>query len=313
YQPGARSPLRGHEPALAACLGRQDHTSGVLVVDLSFAPAGAVTQAIAHGTTSQATRNCIAAAVQQITRSEAGPPRQRCSLAFGALPLAGAPGVELTPDAIQWDGTPVARPADHAADGGATATIPPLVAAAQPFAQPFTDAVAIRGPVMLRPHDATPMHLVNLAARSLHAAGIEDVVYAAQDGAGWRALARDLELPVVPVPVGTGERWYGRARGMQHALAMRVDPDGVWLVLSQSGEAQHIPANAGALDGVALEQALRAHKASAAFADRADLELAGSGAVPYRTVLDALARAAAAGFGDAVLMTPEAQSARPER
>lgn len=194
YVPGDLNPLRGHAPAVLACL---HHAYGVGLVDFDA-------QVAVRGVAPDEAA-CIAQVAKQVTTA-AG---QTCAFAFGTMPVDALPAVDLDID-VRWNGT---RVADLAAVAGA-ATVQPLVAAIR--ATPRAD-VPIRGPVLVRAKPATPMAVVLPVVMSIYAAGAADALIAIEGPAGWQ-LPLSIELPVVPVPVGTGAAWTGAAGALRITL-----------------------------------------------------------------------------------------------
>ena len=99
-------------------------------------------------------------------------------------------------------------------------------------------------------------------------------------------------------------------------LSVLVQADRIWVGLSRVNEFQEIPKLAeGEQDWVKFETTLKEHKASAFFADRADLEIAAESTtqspVRYQDVIRAMDYAIKVGFIDVGLSDPAGLAARP--
>ncbi len=99
-------------------------------------------------------------------------------------------------------------------------------------------------------------------------------------------------------------------------LSVLVQADRIWVGLSRVNEFQEIPKLAeGDQDWVKFETTLKEHKASAFFADRADLEIAAESTtqspVKYQDVIRAMDYAIKVGFIDVGLSDPAGLAARP--
>lgn len=99
-------------------------------------------------------------------------------------------------------------------------------------------------------------------------------------------------------------------------LSVLVQADRIWVGLSRVNEFQEIPKLAeGDQDWVKFETTLKEHKASAFFADRADLEIAAESTtqspVVYQDVIRAMDYAIKVGFIDVGLSDPAGLAARP--
>ena len=177
---------------------------------------------------------------------------------------------------------------------------------------PTGPALIVSPPWIVRPTPTTPTPAVVRAAASAREAGA-DVVLAAQRGADWRLLEPLLTFPVVPVPLATGGTWH---RLLPHpgpfqdlgpprrpVLAVRVGRDAI--TITETARAPEAVPRAGDA-GAALAAALRQRKASPAFADRADLQLAGDDDTTWADVVLAIDAAHAAGFVHWRLASPRA-------
>ena len=99
-------------------------------------------------------------------------------------------------------------------------------------------------------------------------------------------------------------------------LSVLVQADRIWVGLSRVNEFQEIPKLAeGDQDWVKFETTLKEHKASAFFADRADIEIAAESTtqqpVKYQDVIQAMDYAVKVGFIDVGLSDPAGLAARP--
>ncbi len=257
---------------------------------------------------------------KKVKREAAGPTAQRCSLAFGVMPDDDAPVIAITADAISYNGAQISK-LPVLKD---TRTIEPLYdrvkqKTAAAFA-PSAPVVAIQGPGMIRPLPTTPMYVVNRVIGNIVSGG-DDFLLAAQNATGWRLLrSLTTTLPVVPVPVGTGGSW-NRSKSASGSLVVMDDVERVhlsvlvtkeqiWLGLSRVNEFQEIKLGTGT-EWDALAKTLAAHKQSAFFVDRTDLEVAGDDLVPYSQVVRVIDAVTAAGFDSWVVKDPHALSATP--
>ena len=98
-------------------------------------------------------------------------------------------------------------------------------------------------------------------------------------------------------------------------LSVLVQADRIWVGLSRVNEFQEIPKKGDSHDWEKLETTLKEHKASAFFADRADLEIAAESTtqspVKYQDVIRAMDYAIKVGFIDVGLSDPAGLAARP--
>lgn len=98
-------------------------------------------------------------------------------------------------------------------------------------------------------------------------------------------------------------------------LSVLVQADRIWVGLSRVNEFQEIPKKAEDQDWEKFETTLKEHKASAFFADRADLEIAAESTtqspVKYQDVIHAMDVAVKVGFIDVGLSDPAGLAARP--
>lgn len=98
-------------------------------------------------------------------------------------------------------------------------------------------------------------------------------------------------------------------------LSVLVQADRIWVGLSRVNEFQEIPKTAEGHDWGKFETTLKDHKASAFFADRADVEIAAESTtaapVKYQDVIKAMDVAVKVGFIDVGLSDPAGLAARP--
>ena len=98
-------------------------------------------------------------------------------------------------------------------------------------------------------------------------------------------------------------------------LSVLVQSDRIWVGLSRVNEFQEIPKKGDDQDWDKLETTLKEHKASAFFADRSDIEVAGESTVQspvvYQDIIHAMDVAVKVGFIDVGLTDPAGLAARP--
>jgi biopolymer transport protein ExbD len=101
----------------------------------------------------------------------------------------------------------------------------------------------------------------------------------------------------------------------QVTLSVLVQSDKIWVGLSRVNEFAEIPKKAEDQDWDKLEATLKEHKASAFFADRADIEIAAESTtaapVKYQDIIHAMDLAVKVGFIDVGLSDPQGLAARP--
>ena len=99
-------------------------------------------------------------------------------------------------------------------------------------------------------------------------------------------------------------------------LSVLVQADRIWVGLSRVNEFQEIPKKGEEQDWEKFETTLKEHKASAFFADRSDIEVAGESTtqspVTYQDVIHAMDVAVKVGFIDVGLTDPAGLAARPQ-
>ena len=202
YVPDARNPLLDHKAAVAACLTKP---YGIGLVQLGD-------EIEVQGVEAQAA-TCIANVAKQVKDKS----NQTCSFAYGTMPVAELPAIEID-TAIRWAGQPVVE--TSAVTGGSF--IAPLAQAIRSTPRP--PGLVIRGPVVVRAAATTPIKVVSLAVASASAAGEHDAIVLTKDG----TLPFPLDLPAVPVPSGTGTSWTDDGASISLVvLADGVTVDGV--------------------------------------------------------------------------------------
>ncbi len=299
HHPGDRNPLAPLEAGLVECFRAQQKPYGVMVVDLAYDATGAVTTATPHGIDGDAFKACVTTVGKQAKRIDPATASERCSIAFGVMPREDAPAIDLTRDAITWNKHVIA---DAALSDAITAHVKAASTAA--------DAVAIGGPIVIRPFDTTPMKLVDRVVATATAAG-GNFVLAAQDGAGWRLL-RPLELPVVPVATGTGGSWNSFVSPRvptdpdRVSLTILLQPAQIWLGTS-ADDFIKVPAR----EWSTLEQKLATLKSSPELAKRTDVEIAGEDTVTYTDIVHVIDLATSVGFTRWTLVDPRSASTQP--
>jgi len=99
-------------------------------------------------------------------------------------------------------------------------------------------------------------------------------------------------------------------------LSILVQSERIWVGLSRVNEFQEIPKKGEDHDWDKFETTLKEHKASAFFADRSDIEIAGESTsqapVEYKNVIRAMDLAVKVGFIDVGLTDPAGLAARPQ-
>jgi biopolymer transport protein ExbD len=99
-------------------------------------------------------------------------------------------------------------------------------------------------------------------------------------------------------------------------LSVLVQADRIWVGLSRVNEFQEIPKKGDQQDWEKLETTLKEHKASAFFADKSSIEVAGESTsqapVPYQDVIHTMDVAIKVGFIDVGLTDPAGLAARPQ-
>jgi hypothetical protein len=289
YQPGAASALAELRILLLDCFRKQDKRHAAVVFDL--AP-GAIT---AHGIDHPAFNKCLASIGSQVKVTTP----LRCAATFGTGGVGSLPAIDVTADAIMMFGKKVTEPvAVMAGDPDPWWKIESVSKAAQERVKATIESKApltLHGPIVVRPLPATPMKVVTKLVHTLIAAG-EDPLLAAQRNGAWQ-LVRNYQLPVVPVPTGTGGSWNSDSPGDSIfageddvvRLSVLVEKNDVWVAPSLVEGGKRVPF-------AKLKAELAAYKAGKHFADREDIEIAGADDVPYSRVIEAIDIASGAGF-----------------
>jgi hypothetical protein len=238
------------------------------------------------------------------------------------MPIADLPSIEITAESIKYDGVPIAdvRAVDPRINKDAPVfKIEALFAKIEADVKrdrAVTAPITIVGPRVVRPVDTTSIEVVNKVLSTILVGG-GDFVLAASKDQSWRLLNL-VSVPVVPVPRGTGGGWNVRKSRTPRfddesvQLSILVQPDRIWVGLSRVNEFQDIPALANKQpDLEKLRKTLKAHKASAFFADRNDIEIAGE-QVTYLEVVRAIDIARDVGFIDFRMTPATGLAARPQ-
>lgn len=288
---GLASPLITIRDPLVACATASPAKFGAAVVELAYEPTGSVGAATVFGIDDPTLKACVLAAASRITRpgSGSGAGRQRCSFAFGDMPISALATIDVS------EGT-VGAPA----------------AAVRPW--PATELV-VRDPFMVRADDATPMKTVTETWLSILEAG-DDFVLAARRAEGWKLL-RPMTFPVVPVPFGSGRHWaplIGSAPPNTVddlvTLSITITATEVWVgfartnVLEPISRDEHVGEN--------LRAVLARHKRSTWFAAQPRIEIAADDDVTWGAMVMAIDAAGAAGFPDWRITLPALLRARPQ-
>jgi biopolymer transport protein ExbD len=236
------------------------------------------------------------------------------------MPVSALPSVDITADAITFEGKHVAGVKSIMAETTTSAQIPELADAVSKKSKQAIAAtappVALHGPVIVKPLDATPMQLVWRVLMSVVSAG-DDVVLASEHAGTWTLLS-PIAFPVVPVPLATGAPWHqlklaslaSLDEDERVVLSVLVTKDKVWVGLSRVNEFTEFDRGPD-LEKKLLEN-LQQQKQSAFFADRTDIEIAGDDDVTYGDVVHVLHTVNTAGFTDWRLSHPQRLAARPD-
>ncbi len=298
YTPGASNPFAAQAAALSDCLQRGSSRYGAFVVELAFDPSGAVKTATTSGLTDEAAKTCVTELAEAANRPPHVGPNERCSIAYGAMPIDVEHPLTLDGQTLTIDRRPIDF--DHL-----QSTLDARVAAAKGG----NAVLQLFGPIVLEPSDATPMSSVYRAIRAILDAGDDFVL--ARHAATWKLLV-PLELPVVPVPLGSGGRWNrfeasqppGMTPTARTAVIVTVKPQQITLAVGEN-QIKFWARDAMVRDKLAA--ALQALKASRDFSGRTDLELAGYDDATYGDLLILVDLATAAGFVDWQLTTPRSE------
>lgn len=100
-------------------------------------------------------------------------------------------------------------------------------------------------------------------------------------------------------------------------LSVLVSADDVWIGVSRVNDVERVPRTAAGYDWDRVEALLTAHKASAGFSDKTDIEIAAASTpdhpVDYRSLIAAMDVAVRAGFTDVGITDPAGLMMRPQR
>ncbi len=309
--PKAPSPLRGHEPALTTCLGKQPAGHGVAVIELDIDAAGSIESSTVHGLGGELAA-CVAAATKQITVKGGTPGVQRCPVAFGSMPIDRATSVSITSKGLFLADKQLADPAALAAAASSPQMkLAPLYQALSP---PTTQedapppVVEINGPIVVRPTGDTPMKEVTRVLVTIAMAGRAPELATTAE-TGWRLL-RDTPLPLVPVARpdahGAGVAPLGAV------ISMLVRKDSIWIGTSGAGAAVAPTTLPSGPDLTRqLEATLGGLGKSPPFAGRRDLEIAAEDDVPYGQLVAVVEATTRAGFADWEVGAAQSLSAAP--
>lgn len=304
YQPGALNPLRPERAAFETCFRASATHAGVAVFELVYDPAGKAERATVHGLDDPKLVTCLTSAASKV-KSMGATGIERCSLAFGELPLSTLPSLDISADAITLGTTKLTTTEaviSQSSPGKVPAIFDAIAARVKKVTAASAPVVSRHGPLVLRPVDTTKMNVVTSAVASVIAAG-DDLVFASQSGSEWTLLTpMSLPLPLVPVPFGTGGMWNDvkvPGRGASESadrtvLSVHIGKSKVALAVSKSWDVVSFSRDATAVQ--ALGDALKARKASPDFANRDDIEIAIDGELTYADYVAVVRAAIAAGF-----------------
>jgi hypothetical protein len=283
-----------------------------------------VTNATVHGLDDKQLVTCVTTAAKRVRRASPTGAAERCSLAYGQMPVAELPALAIAEDAITLMGNTLAESKALFADTNPDWKLPAVTEAITRRVSAVTSqsspVVSAHGPLVVQPVDSARMKVVNRVLASVLASG-DDFVLAVNNGATWDLLT-PLALPVVPVPFGTGGVWNHIRAGSHSTDSAMRDPErisisilvreaSVWLGLSRVNESTEIKRDAATLQS--LGAALRAHRERAQLKGRTDVEIAVEDPVAYRDFVGVVQTAVAEGFVDWQLTDPSSLSARPMR
>jgi hypothetical protein len=291
YAASLQNPLREATGPLEQCFRRNPTHVGAVVVDFTYDPAGHVIAAETHGLDDKATIDCVVAVAKQQVRATPAVTSERCGLVFGRTAITEAPGIDLD--------------VTSKLDGKVVQMNDLETALAGPVATP----IAIHGPLVMRIVPTVGMDRVYKVLDHVMKSD-SDFVLAADRNNGFE-LFYQMELPVVPVPRGTGARWNRVKSPLSDALLDRVTlsllvtKQGTYVGVSRVNELTI------AATPDKLADALKDEKASAFFADRSDIEIAADREMTYADLTTAIDAAMKAGFTDFQITDPEGLAARP--
>jgi len=226
-QPRAPSLLAGREKDLVQCFRRQNgRRYGAAVVDLSLDQNGHAQDVSVRGWGQSSVDQCIASAAAKGVR---GTPRGRhsCPVVFGPLPKDRLPGIDvaaqvrLTPHV---GAEPVQVGSTDTYTNSAGWYVPGLYKLLSELGrarqwQPQDAPITITGPFVMRVDESVPARVVLKLLNTLDLSNWSALLMARADD-GWRFLPRrgiaDIEnLPVAPIPMGTGATWSSRWFGSE--------------------------------------------------------------------------------------------------
>jgi hypothetical protein len=315
YVPGAKSPLKANNSAVAACI--REHGSAKQPYGIIVAGKNDDGKIDAWGPDQpEALRRCIAELARKIQLSG------RCALAYGDMPASKVVGIDITADSIALGGKTLASTEPLTGEREEYNAIPelfgPLRDRVLAMEKPGPGSSAsIRGPLLVRPVADVPIEVVQQVLQTATDAKAAPVL-AVQRNGRWKPLREIGKLPVVPVPVGKGDpwapmRWVGLRSShytVPPTLSILVTRKAIWFGVSGTGDREQVAAKGGHFDWKAVDRILTSKKASPRLAGRFDLDIAGEAGVPYSTVAKAIERANAVGFVEWLLVSPRSLSVR---
>ena len=281
YQPSHGNPLVAQAPAITRCLAASRKPYGVAVIQLGARRAVDGVDAT--------TAACIINATRSIAVE------QRCSLAFGTMPIGDLPTIDVTPTPSTMDLA--------ARQGRLLGSSPPVV--------------EIYGLNVIRAKDDVPIqHVAREISRVLMAN--EDFLLARATKGGWELFDPPSEpLPVVPVPHGTGAFWNRVPSPGQPGVdcdcvyfSLLSTKASVWVNYSRINEHVEVPRDAKFATALAAELAKMKH--TPMFEDRTDVEIAATDDSTYGQLLDLVVIARTAGWTDWTLRSANTLHARPD-
>lgn len=325
YQPGSGNPLREYRDALIECFRTkvpQKRPYGSIVIDLvKYQGAHAVVKA-ASDTGNDTLEQCVIEAIGPASEAVAkASPVQRCPLAFGAIPLDQAEGIDIAEDRVMAGRRVRAIGADIGAESAAKKPLSELSRWAEQVARKRSrqthKPIANEQPVVIRPLGTTPVGVVRRVLETTAAAGL-DAVLAVSRPEGWQPV-NGFSLPSVPVPRGSGQGWSVNRHAGKHResgpptihASLLIGTDDVWIGVSRIDDFRRFTARGQKLDLDVFKRGLRDVKNMKYFVRRRDLEIAAYDAVSYDTLVTFIDYATGAGFTEWTLMAPDQLSARP--
>lgn len=288
---GLASPLMTIRDPIVACAMASPVTFGAAVVELAYEPSGLVGAATVFGIDDPDLKTCVLAAAKHATRPASGSPagRQRCSFAFGDMPISALATVDIS---------------------AATVGVPAAVDRPWPAAE-----LVVRNPFVVRADDATPMKAVTERWLSILEAG-GDFVLAAKRADGWKLL-RPMAFPVVPVPFGSARHWaplIGAAKPGAIddlvTLSITITATEVWVGFARTNVLEPIARDEQV--GERLRTVLAGHKRATWFAAQPRIEIAADDDVTWGAMVMAIDAASDAGFPDWRITRPALLRAHPQ-